>query len=52
MVPQRFFDMRGDQGVHTFEGWRCLTCGEASDPVILYNRTHRPAPEVSRARVG
>lgn len=52
MIASRFFDLSGDEGMHTFDGWQCLNCGEVADPVILNNRSHRPDPVVSRARVG
>ncbi len=32
-------------------GWRCLLCGEASDPVIEANRRKHYQPLKSRARV-
>lgn len=32
-------------------GWRCLLCGEATDPGIEANRTSHGQPVKSRARV-
>ena len=38
-------------GSDMVDGWRCLICGENTDPVIKVNRT-RPTPlNQSRARV-
>jgi hypothetical protein len=40
VVSQRFQDPLDDTGVLRFVGWRCLTCGEVWDPIILHNRIH------------
>ena len=38
MVPDQFFDLINDGGYWTFDGWRCLCCGNILDPVILRNQ--------------
>ena len=38
MVPDHFFDLLYDGGYGSFDGWRCLCCGNILDPVILRNR--------------
>ncbi len=47
MANEYFQDMRDDTGRLSFFGWRCLTCGEILDPVIMSNRKNKPAPLVS-----
>ncbi len=42
MLPERFQDVKDDTGKITFYGWRCVTCGEILDPVIMRNRDKRP----------
>ena len=44
MVPDRFVDLV-ESGEAEFGGWRCLVCGNITDPVIVANRQHRPAPK-------
>ena len=36
MLQEVFVDFAGMDG--SFEGWRCLVCGEIVDPVIASNR--------------
>jgi methionyl-tRNA synthetase len=43
MIEDRFIDLQDDTGALTFEGLRCLQCGEILDPVIVNNRQARPA---------
>jgi hypothetical protein len=38
MVPDHFSDLLYDGGYLSFDGWRCLCCGNVLDPVILGNR--------------
>ena len=38
MVPDQFIDLANDGGYWTFDGWRCLCCGNILDPVILRNQ--------------
>jgi len=38
MSPERFSDFCDQAGQYHFSGWRCLSCGEVLDPVILANR--------------
>lgn len=44
MVPDRFVDLV-ESGEAEFGGWRCLACGNITDPVIVANRQHRPTPK-------
>jgi hypothetical protein len=37
MVVGRFVDL-GTSGVMEFTGWRCVACGNISDPIIIANR--------------
>jgi len=43
MVADRFVDLADDSGQLMFAGWRCLVCGNISDPIIVANR-HSPPP--------
>jgi hypothetical protein len=45
MVRQEFTDILNDSGRIHEEMWRCMTCGEVCDPVIMANRARRPAGE-------
>ena len=38
MVPDQFGDMQYDGGYCSFQGWRCLCCGNILDPVIISNQ--------------
>ena len=38
MVPDQFFDLINGGGYWTFDGWRCLCCGNILDTVILRNQ--------------
>ena len=49
MVADRFTDLLDETGQITFGGWRCVSCGEIVDPVILSNRQRR-ATAVSKPR--
>jgi len=40
MVEERFEDLRGDPHDISFHGWRCVSCGDVADPVILYHRSN------------
>ena len=45
MVVDRFTDLLDETGQITFGGWRCLSCGEIVDPVIVSNRVRKvPLP--------
>ncbi len=46
MVIDRFDDLADDTGQLGFAGWRCLVCGNITDPVIIANR-HSP-PEAKK----
>lgn len=50
MIADNFTDLLDDTGVIGITAWRCLTCGEVVDPVILANRTNRPEPYISKSR--
>ncbi len=50
MVEQIFEDLQDDTGCLYFKGWRCVTCGEVLDPLILSNRAAHPQPLNGRAR--
>jgi hypothetical protein len=43
MVPDRFVDLV-ESGQAEFPGWRCLACGNITDPVIVANRRQPPTP--------
>jgi hypothetical protein len=44
MVEERFEDLRGDPHHISFHGWRCVCCGNITDPVIVSNRLKPVAP--------
>jgi hypothetical protein len=45
MVRDHFYDLLDDTGHLSFGGWRCVSCGNVLDPVIVRNRrTHRAGP--------
>lgn len=50
MREERFFDWLDDTGKFNFLGWRCLSCGEILDTVILANRKDRFLCRGSRKR--
>jgi len=53
MALERFCDLYDETGQLCFMGWRCITCGEVIDPVIVRNRQHRrsvESPPRSKAR--
>ncbi|MDH5525850.1 MAG: hypothetical protein OEY97_00915 [Nitrospirota bacterium] len=50
MIADTFTDLMDDSGVLGITAWRCLTCGEVVDPVIMANRANRPEPFVSKSR--
>jgi hypothetical protein len=43
MVEDRFVDLV-ESGQAAFGGWRCLVCGNITDPVIVANRQQPPTP--------
>lgn len=45
MVVDQFADLADDSGQLMFAGWRCLVCGNISDPVIMANRHSPPRPQ-------
>lgn len=46
MVTDRYEDLWDETGTLTFWAWRCITCGEVIDPIILSNRASRQVPTV------
>jgi hypothetical protein len=50
MVYDVFEDFQDDTGLLSFDGWRCILCGEIVDPVIAANRGTRPAPLLGHSR--
>lgn len=50
MLEESFADVRDDTGAIHFSGWRCPSCGEIIDPLILSNRKNKPAPTESKTR--
>jgi hypothetical protein len=50
MIADNFTDLLDDTGMIGITAWRCLSCGEVIDPVILANRTNRPEPFISKSR--
>jgi len=45
MALERFCDLYDETGQLCFMGWRCLSCGEVIDPVIVRNRQQRRTEE-------
>ncbi len=50
MAQEVFEDLLDDTGNLSFNGWRCLICGEILDPVIANHRGSHPTPFLGRAR--
>lgn len=50
MVHECFEDLWDDTGTLYFYGWRCPSCGEIIDPLILANRINKPEPTESKTR--
>lgn len=50
MIADSYTDLLDDNGEIAITAWRCLTCGEVVDPIIMANRTSRPEPFVSKSR--
>ena len=50
MIFEKFQDYNDDTGRLSFNGWRCLICGEIFDPVIYTNRIQHPPPLVGTNR--
>jgi hypothetical protein len=45
MISDHFMDLQNASGEIDFTGWRCLNCGEITDPVIV--RHHQLAASAS-----
>lgn len=41
MVKEYYLDFQDDTGQISITGFRCLSCGEVIDPVILHNRLNQ-----------
>ena len=41
MQLERFCDQYDETGQLCFMGWRCLSCGDVVDPVIVMNRRQK-----------
>lgn len=50
MVQDWFFDSNEKGHLMAFWGWRCISCGEIIDPVILANRANPPVPRKRHPR--
>jgi hypothetical protein len=50
MIADAYTDLLDDCGEIGITAWRCLTCGEVLDPVIMANRASRPEPFISKSR--
>jgi hypothetical protein len=48
MNLEDFQDIRDDTGKFSFQGWRCLICGEVFDPIIQAHRKQSVPPMNSR----
>lgn len=44
-------DMSDLSSQYRVSGWRCLLCGEMTDPGIAINRLHNDPPRQDRVRV-
>lgn len=49
MISDHFMDLRNVSGEIDFKGWRCLNCGDITDPVIVRHQA-TIAPLKSRRR--
>ena len=50
MVMDHFLDIQESFGAPWIKGWRCVTCGEISDPIIERNRQLQLAGNCVKAR--
>lgn len=41
MVPDGYYDLLESAAPHLIEAWRCICCGNISDPIIVQNRQIR-----------
>lgn len=49
MTPDYMVDLHDDCGVFSITPWRCMICGEVTDPVIAANRLRATAGRTSMA---
>ena len=51
MISDQFMDLRNVSGEIDFNGWRCLNCGDITDPVIVrHHQLATSVPAKSRRR--
>ena len=51
MITDHFMDVLNVGGQMDFRGWRCLNCGDITDPIIVrHNKSAASAPAKSRRR--
>ena len=51
MITDHFMDILNGNGEMDFKGWRCLNCGDITDPVILrHHQLAVSAPPKSKRR--
>lgn len=51
MISDHFLDLLNGSGEMDFKGWRCLNCGDITDPVIVrHQQSSGSIPAKSRRR--
>jgi hypothetical protein len=50
MISDHFMDILNGSGEIDFEGWRCLNCGEITDPVIVCHHQLAASPPAKSRR--
>jgi len=51
MIRESCLDIQDDTGQLSFNGWKCLNCGELVDPLVLMHRIESPtSPYRGRTR--
>lgn len=51
LITDHFMDILSVSGEVNFTGWRCLNCGDITDPVIVrHHQVARRAPAKSKRR--
>jgi C4-type Zn-finger protein len=46
MVFEQFINKTESNAVYSYDGWRCVVCGEILDEIIIKNRTQPVRPEL------
>ncbi|MBI3610793.1 MAG: hypothetical protein HY204_08845 [Nitrospirae bacterium] len=49
---EEFINVGGGEMAWSYEGWRCIYCGEIVDPLILMNREQSKTEEETHAAGG